>query len=155
MLRLKNLGLLAAIAILIATPVLAATANFGKLTLSPGFKNSEGSGTGYTSGSFSLSSLANQDIHHNPCIGYGDPKPDYIMVLQKKFPSLTVKVDTGGKDTTLVIKGPNDTYRCGDDTGNNKDASVVDSNWEAGEYSIWVGSIAPGQTWNYKLYVRQ
>jgi hypothetical protein len=65
-------------------------------------------------------------------------------------------VNGGGQDTTLVIRGPNDqTIRCGDDTGSKKDASVKDSNWAAGTYRIWVGSIESGQRVDYSLSVRE
>ncbi|HEY9872032.1 MAG TPA: hypothetical protein V6D12_01270 [Candidatus Obscuribacterales bacterium] len=155
MLRFRGFSILALITALIATPVLAQSANFGKLTLSPGFRRAVGIVSGYTNGSFSLSSIANRDRQKNACIGYGDPTPDHIMVLEKDFSRLEVKVDTGGKDTTLVIKGPDDTVRCGDDTGNSKDASIEATNWKAGKYSIWVGNIESGQTWNYTLSVRE
>lgn len=155
MLRFKKYTLLALITALSATPVLAGTANFGQLALSPGFKRAAGVSGGYTTGSFSLPAIANRDRNKNPCIGYAAPTPDHIIVLEKDFPQLTVKVDARGKDTTLVIKGPNDVIRCGDDTGNSKDASVTDSNWKAGQYSVWVGSIEPGEKWNYTLSVRE
>ena len=155
MLRIKGYSVLALITALIATPVLAGTANFGQLALSPGFKRAAGVMSGYTNGSFSLPAIANRDRNNNPCIGYGAPTPDHIIVLEKDFPRLTVKVDARGQDTTLVIKGPNDVIRCGDDTGNSKDASVTDSNWKAGQYSVWVGSIEPGEKSNYTLSVRE
>ena len=155
MLRFRGFGILTLITALIATPVLAETATFGQLTLSPGFQRAAGIANGYISGSYSLSSVANRDRNKNPCIGFSDPKPDHVMVLEKDFPRLTLKVDTRGKDTTLVIKSPDGTIRCGDDTGNNKDASIGDSDWKAGTYSIWVGSFEPGQTLDYTLSARE
>ncbi|HEY9738929.1 MAG TPA: hypothetical protein V6C90_00425 [Coleofasciculaceae cyanobacterium] len=158
MLRLYGRGVIALIAALLsATPVLSQTAaNFGTLTLAPGFGADSGRAAGNTGGSFSLSSLANRDRNGNRCIGFGDPNPDHILVLQKDFPKLNVLVNGGGQDTTLVIRGPNDqTIRCGDDTGSKKDASVKDSNWAAGTYRIWVGSIDSGQRVDYSLSVRE
>jgi hypothetical protein len=155
MLNFQKLGVLTAMIGLIAAPASAGVANFKNLTLAPGFASSAGIVNGYTGGAYSLSELSKKDIHNNLCIGYGDPKPDHIMVLQKDFPQLVVKVNTGGKDTTLVIKGPNDTFRCGDDTGSSKDATVADTNWKAGTYEIWVGAIESGQTWDYTLSVQQ
>jgi hypothetical protein len=152
---LKSPSILALVTILSATPVLAEVANFQTLTLSPGFKSSAAVVRGYTNGSYSLSAIANRDRHKNPCIGFGSPKPDHIMVLEKDFPQLTVQVDSKGKDTTLVIQGPDGSIRCGDDTGRKKDASVQDTDWKAGRYSIWIGSIEAGQTWNYNLSAHQ
>jgi hypothetical protein len=154
--RLYGFVIRALIVALSATPVLSQTANFGTLTLAPGFPPKSGQAAGYTGGSYSLSAIANRDRNNNPCIGFGDPTPDHIIVLQQNFSNLNVRVNTGGKDTTLVIQGPNNqTVRCGDDTGSSKDASVNDSKWEAGTYKIWVGSFEAGQRLDYTLNVRQ
>ena len=155
MLRLSGGGVIALIAALSATPVLSQAANFVKLNLSPGFPPSAGRVAGNTGGAYSLSSIANSDQDKRPCIGYGSETPDHIMSLQKDFPKLSVQVNSRGRDTTLVIKGPGNFILCGDDTGSSKDASVEASNWKAGEYRIWVGSIAPRQRWNYILTVRE
>lgn len=146
---------IAVVAILSATPVLAQTANFGGLRLSPGFSRESGVVAGNTGGSFSLPSLVNRDRNGTLCLGYGDEVPDHIMVLEADFPKLNIQVNSGGRDTTLVIQGPKNFALCGDDTGSNKDASVEALNLKAGEYRIWVGSIEPRQTWNYTLTVRE
>lgn len=139
-----------------ATPVLAQTANFGSVSLSPGFKPLDGVVKGYTGGSYSLSTIANRDHDNKPCIGFGDPTPDHILVLKKNFSGLKVQVDSGGYDTTLLIQGPNkNTITCGDDTGNNKDASVEASNWKAGTYRIWVGTFDDGLKRDYTLSVHE
>jgi hypothetical protein len=151
--QFRRFGILALLTTFSATAVLAKEANFDRLMVDG---NGKAAATGYTSGAFSLSAIANRDRKNNPCIGYGgDETPDHIMVVKKGFPKLTVKVNTGGKDSTLVIKGPDGTIRCGDDTGSNKDASITDSNWKSGNYSIWVGSIKERQRWDYTLSVQQ
>ncbi|MBE9124663.1 MULTISPECIES: hypothetical protein [unclassified Coleofasciculus] len=146
------IGLLAALS---ATPVLARDANFGQVTLSPGFPRGAGMVAGNTGGSYSLPSLVNRDRNNTPCLGYGDETPDHIMVLQDDFSQLNIRVDSGGKDTTLVIKGPDNFALCGDDTGSSKDASVEASNLKPGEYSIWVGSLEPNKNWQYTLRVQE
>ncbi|NEO99170.1 MAG: hypothetical protein F6K58_10900 [Symploca sp. SIO2E9] len=148
------------LATLSATPVLSQGANFEKLTLSLGFPQNSGLVAGYTGGSYSLSSITNKDDKGKACIGFGDETPDHIMVLEQDFANLSILVNTGGKDTTLVIQGPpgnsnQEGFRCGDDTGSNKDASVEDSNWKAGTYKIWVGSFEAGHNWDYTLTVRE
>lgn len=148
-------GILALVAVVSATPVLADNTNFGSLSLSPGFTSAKAVVRGYTNGSVSLSSIQNNDIHNNACIGYGSATPDHVIVLDKNFSRLTVQVDSGNKDTTILIKGPDGIVRCGDDTGTSKDASVQDSNWKAGKYSIWVGAIDSGKRWDYTLSVKQ
>jgi hypothetical protein len=159
MLRFTGRGIVALIAALSATPVFAQAANFASLSLAPGFPAGAGVVSGNTSGSYSLSSISNRDRKNNPCIGFGAETPDHIMTLERDFSNLTVQVKTRGKDTTLLIQGPinspNQSVRCGDDTGSSKDASVQDTNWKAGQYRVWVGSIDPRRKWNYLLTVRQ
>lgn len=152
----KSGTLYAAIATIATVPVLAETANFGTLTLSRGTASPTAILRGSTGGSYSLSAIANADRHNNKCLGFATPTPDHIIVLQQNFNKLTIQVNSGGKDTTLLVQGPNtNTVRCGDDTGQNKDAGVVDSSWEAGSYKIWVGSLEPGVKSNYTISVQE
>ncbi|MDB9511840.1 hypothetical protein PN499_11645 [Kamptonema animale CS-326] len=154
---LKTGGILsAAIAAVIVVPVFAEeTANFGTLTLSRGFQPPTAVLRGSTGGSYSLSAIANSDLHKNKCLGFAAPTPDHILILQQDFSRLTIAIDTGGKDTTLLISGPNSTIHCGDDTGQSKDASIVDSGWKAGTYRIWVGTIESGSKYKYTLSVQE
>ncbi|CDN12634.1 MAG: hypothetical protein HRU34_12975 [Richelia sp.] len=137
-----------------ATPV-AANSNFGKIELSPGFTREKGRVTGYTKGSFPLHTMGKRDRQGNPCIGFAAPTPDHILILEKDFPRLQLQVDSGD-DTTLFIQGPNDsTIRCGDDTGRDKDASIVDNAWKAGSYRIWIGTFKQNVQSNYSLYIKE
>lgn len=151
----KNSALLAAIGAIAALPVLAETANFGTLTLSRGFDAPTAMLRGSTGGSYSLSAIANTDRHKNKCLGFATPTPDHIIVLQQSFSKLAIQVNTGGKDTTLVVQGPGNSVRCGDDTGQNKDASIVDSDWQAGSYRIWVGTLEAGAKSNYTISLQE
>ena len=150
----KNGTLLVAIAAIAALPVLAETANFGTLTLSRGFQSPTAVLRGSTGGSYSLSAIANADRHKNKCLGFATPTPDHIIVLQQNFSKLTIQVNSGGKDTTLLVQGGN-TVRCGDDAGQNKDAAIVDSDWQAGSYRIWVGTVEPGVKSNYTISLQE
>ncbi len=148
--------LLAIATTVMTTPVIAQTANFATLNLSPGFAPAQGKVSGYTGGDYSLSAISNRDRDKRPCIGFADPKPDHIMVLEKDFTRLKLQVNSGGTDTTLLIKGPdNNTIRCGDDTGKSKDASIDDLNWEKGTYQIWVATFNAGVKRNYTLTVEE
>ncbi len=153
--RFKNSYLLVLLTATIALPVAAQTSNFGTLSLSPGFKPSQGTATGFTGGSYSLSTIANRDRNNNPCIGFGDTNPDHILVIDKDFERLKVQVNSGGNDTTLVIKGPKDSISCGDDNGSSKDASIESAKWLAGSYQIWVGAIDAGVKYKYTLSVEE
>ncbi|HLO47549.1 MAG TPA: hypothetical protein VK211_03890 [Kamptonema sp.] len=153
----KGSGMLAAaIAAAISIPVFAETANFGTLTLSHGFQPPTGVLRGSTGGSYSLSAIANFDRSKNKCLGFAAPTPDHILVLQQDFSRLTISINTGGKDTTLLVSGPDSSnVHCGDDTGQSKDASIVDSGWKAGTYRIWVGTMESGAKYNYTLSVQE
>ena len=150
-LKLITIGCLIGLTTAIEAPTLAESANFGTLNLSPGFSRADGTVRGFTGGSYSLSSIANRDREDKRCLGFGDTQPDHIMVLQKNFAKLQLQVDTQGKDTTLVVKGPNNTILCGDDTGASKDASISATNWPAGTYEVWVGTFDASDRWKYIL----
>jgi hypothetical protein len=148
--------LLAILAAITSTPVIAETANFGTFTLSTNSDPAPETVQGFTGGSYSLSAISNRDRDQKACIGFADPKPDHIMVLEKDFSQLTIQVDSNNNDTTLIIQGPdNTTIRCGDDTGKSKDASVSVSDWKRGTYRIWVGTFNPGVKRDYTLKVEQ
>ncbi|MEH2171028.1 MAG: hypothetical protein V7K41_31120 [Nostoc sp.] len=155
-LQFRGGWLLAILTAITATPAIAQTANFGTFNLSTNFNPAQGTVQGFTGGSYSLSAISNRDREQKACIGFADPTPDHIMVLEKDFSQLTIQVDSNNNDTTLLIQGPDQTtIRCGDDTGKSKDASVSDRNWKSGTYRIWVGTFNPGVKRDYTLTVEK
>ena len=140
-----------AIGAVLATATLAtAQANFEGFTLDS-TKTTVSVG-GNTGGTTSIPAITGStDRTGNKCLGFGDPNPDHLMTLKTRLPNLTLKVNSGGRDTTLVIQTPNGELRCGDDTGNKKDASVSGSDWEPGVYKVWVGSMESGGRGSYRL----
>ena len=148
-----SLGL--AIAAIETAPLFAQTANFGKLTLSAGFSPNTGIVSGNTGGSYSLSTIANRDRDDNFCIGYSDPTPDHIMELQTDFSQLKLQVNSNGNQTSLLIQAPDGVIYCGDNLDRPEDTTVEDSNWKAGIYRIWVGSVQSGVRFNYTLSVQE
>jgi len=143
-------GLLGFVAL---APVMAQGANFEALVLSQ--NSSTASASGFTAGFFAISNIAPRDRHGHVCIGFADTNPDHMLTLEQDFSTLTVQVNSGGNDTTLLIQGPNDnTIRCGEDTSRaNPDARLADDNWVAGTYRIWVGAHHQGQRYNYSINV--
>ena len=137
------------------TTALAQTANFDGITLSA-YPPAGASVDGRIVGSFSLANIANTYADGNLCAGFADANPDHILTLESDFPSLTIAVDSG-KDTTLLIQGPNDnTIHCGQDISrSNLDARVTGENWQAGTYRIWVGAHEQGQRFSYTLTVAE
>jgi hypothetical protein len=108
---------------------------------------------GVTAGLFSLANLAVRDHQGLICTGFADVNPDHILTIQEPLAQLTLQVDSGGNDTTLLVQGPTpDQVRCGEDIDRrNPDAKIQDQNWPAGTYQIWVGAHNQGQRHNYVL----
>ena len=142
-----------AMGVIAALPALAQEANFESFTLSEAVPSA--SASGFTNGITALSNIAGRDRSGSICSGFADTNPDHIMVLQQDLASLTLQVNSGGNDTSLLVQGPNDaTVRCGEDTDRrNIDARIQDQNWAAGTYRIWVGSHNQGQGYSYSLDV--
>lgn len=132
--------------ILLATvPTLAQPATFGSLTL--GSKSMSGVLNGSTGGNTSLPAIvSNRDRHGRNCLGYGDPTPDHTLILQKPISKLRVAI-AGGNDLTLAIVGANGVLRC-------SDGALEDADWQAGTYRVWVGTVEPNKSRNYRLTVR-
>jgi hypothetical protein len=125
------------------------------LILATGFSQTTAIAIGYTGGAFSLASIANQDKYGNHCMGYGDPKPDHSMVLENDFTQLSLKIDSNGRDTTLLIKGPDEDIRCAVGEKEIRDALIRDRNWKRGRYDIWVGSMQAIRRSPYRLSIEQ
>lgn len=141
-----SLGLLA-----IAPPATAEETNFGSRSLAPGFAAEAASLSGFTGGSYSFSALSNRDRDGNACLGYGDARPDYILTLEQDFSRLSFSVDSGGADTTLLIRGPGGVW-CGNDISKlDLDAQIQGQDLKAGSYSVWVGTMVAGDRQSYRL----
>lgn len=151
----QGVGFLLGIAMVVTLPAWAQTANFGSLTL--GAEKTSGSLTGSTGGSTSLPAIiGSSDQNNNKCLGFGDPNPDHILVLEQDFPQLRLRVNSGGMDTTLIVQGSDGSIRCGDDLSEtNKDAGITASDWKTGKYKVWVGSAVPGVRRDYTLSIRR
>ena len=135
---------------LVALPALAGGANFPKLIIASRSGRRTFTVTGFTTGSFSLSTIASKDKNGKPCVGYASSNPDHIMELPENFSRLKLVVDSGGRDSTLMVRGPNSsTIRCNFGSSTHKDAAIVDS-WPKGKYEVWVGSLDK-KRFNYRL----
>lgn len=137
-------------------PALAEIREFSQLTLVLGLNKNEAVVMGYTGGSYSLSSIANNDVNGNVCIGFGDPEPDHILILENDIPNLSLKLKSYGNDSTIVIRGPDkQTIRCSFGQNDDRDVSIQAKNWRAGRYEIWIGSMASDRRVDYVLSAQQ
>jgi hypothetical protein len=137
----------------LGTVALAQTANFAPISLSA--TQPTATVNGVTAGIFSLSNIAMRDDQGTICIGFADAAPDHILTLQDPMTQLTLQVNSGGDDTTLLLQDPNnDLVRCGEDISRrNLDAQIQTQNLPAGTYHLWVGSHNQGQRINYSLTI--
>lgn len=137
---------------LVALPTLAGGANFPELIIASRSERRTFAVTGFTTGAFPLSTIANIDKDSKACIGYASPNPDHIMVLEENVSKLRLAVDSRGRDTTLMVRGPNsNTIRCNFGSSEKRDAVIEGRDWSKGKYEVWVGSLEAGKRFNYRL----
>lgn len=122
-----------------------ARANFGVVTLAPGFMP-DPNVTRVVSGGTLRASQAGAPAN---CAGYVTAQPDKILRLTGPSPNLQVRVVCPNaraltpSDTTLVINTAGGQWRCADDV-NGANPSVNLDNAGPGQYDIWVGSYQAG-----------
>lgn len=140
------------LSMLAAIPAVAQSDNLRSLTLDN--QTTSGMMMGATGGRTSLPAVvSNSDRQNQRCLGFGDPSPDHTLVLKRPFSSLSLRVDSGGGDTTLLISGPGG-VRCADSGESGGDVRLQQEDWEAGTYQIWVGTVTPNVSRDYRLTVR-
>lgn len=140
----------------VALPLLLATAAQANsnMRLALGFASSQANGQ--TVGSYSLSNIASRDSSGEFCLGYADRSPDHILTLEEDFTQLTIAVDSGGSDTTLLIQGPdNNTIRCSDNASRRNRDAVVNGRFAKGTYRLWVGSFEQEGRLRYSLTITE
>ena len=136
---------------LFATLGMASTAfaSYESFTLAPGFLPDPATGSGTSGGPRNASQFGS--TAHGPCVGMIDNSPDHVMTLSGNFSYLRVSATSAG-DVSLVIQGPDGSYRCNDDAvGLNP---VVEGSWPAGRYNIFVGTVG-GTNVPYSLAITE
>jgi hypothetical protein len=76
------------------------------------------------------------------CPGHVDRRPDVVLRVTQPMPLLRTYV-TSTVDTTLLIHGPDDTWRCDDDSYGGSNPLVDLTDLTAGQYEVWVGAFNP------------
>ncbi len=72
------------------------------------------------------------------CTGYVAVAPDYNLDFASGALPLTFSV-TSESDTTLVVRAPDGTFHCNDDSGGSLNPRVSFSQPQSGTYNVWVG----------------
>ena len=101
-------------------------------SLAPGFQPDPTTATGSAGGIVDASSL------NSECRGYVSITPSHVLTATGAFPNLRIAVNGGSADLTLVVRRPDGTYLCNDDSeGLNP---MVEGPFAAGEHQIFVGT---------------
>ncbi|MCC5995595.1 MAG: hypothetical protein JJU18_04390 [Oceanicaulis sp.] len=75
------------------------------------------------------------------CRGHLDDNPDLRLTFEAGSLPLTVTASSVA-DTTLIMRAPDGTWYCDDDSGDGLDAQLELEAPESGEYDIWVGTFS-------------
>jgi len=123
----------------VVAPAVPGTAVAGSVTstvtLAPGFLPDPNVTMGVAGGPNAAGAL-------NPsCRGSIPAAPSVILNATAPFANLRVLVNSTAADTTLVIRHPDGTYTCDDDSGGNRNP-VVQGPFAAGQHQIFVGIFA-------------
>jgi len=113
------------------------------IVLTPGFMPDPRVARGVAGGPVPAQSM-------NPgCLGHVGQAPSHILQLGAPFSRLRILVSSH-QDTTLVVRGPDGSFRCVDDS-NGELNPILDGPFPPGVYSIWVGHYAQGGTAPYVI----
>lgn len=109
------------------------------INLAPGFTPQPTTASG-TAGGINQASSLNAECRGNiPLI------PQHTLNVTAQIPSLTIAVNGGQADTTLVVLTPGGTYLCNDDSSDPQHSlnPQITGAFAPGTYMIYVGSFSP------------
>lgn len=114
-------------------PDSSATAAYGEIRLSTGFKNDPYRVSVLAGGSLDAS------VVDDDCAGTIASAPDFQLTFEAGSVPLTLRATSDG-DVTLVVNGPDGDWSCDDDSGGDGDAELTFRQPESGVYDVWVGA---------------
>lgn len=121
----------------------AGDSNFGTVSLNSGFMPDPHTASGTSGGATDATTLGTAG-----CVGWIAGTPDHLFNATTAFANLRVMAHSTA-DITLVIQKPDGTYICNDDSeGTNP---MVEANFPAGVYKVWIGSYEQGTNSPYTL----
>ena len=119
------------------------SSNFADTWLEPGFDPDPQKITGTLGGDINATSIA------PGCNGWVTRAPDHLFNIEGSFEFMRVFAQSES-DTTLVIRAPDGTFHCNDDSNGLHPAISLDR-WSPGQYLIWVGSYQRGDRGDYSV----
>lgn len=124
---------------------------FGRQSLSSGFSPNPYILEGVSGGNAPVNTITRvESTPTGSCKGYMQRQPDYEVLLNNNFNSLTMEVRSE-VDTTLVVTGSSGTW-CNDDFDGQPNPRITGS-WSQGLYKIWVGSYVQNSYHPYQLRI--
>lgn len=147
----KSIFKLTSIALPLALAAAAQAAS--NMTLATGFTSAQASGE--TVGSYGLANIASRDSRGEFCLGYADRSPDYVLTLEQDFAQLTIAVNSGGADTTLLIQGSDGTVHCNDNASRQSRDAQIQADFAKGTYEMWIGSFEQEGHHRYNLTIAE
>jgi serine protease Do len=125
-------------------------ANYGSVTLSPGFSPDPHTVSVTSGGRLDVAGLN----LGSGCVGYATGQPDFIVHLTGQTSLLRFFVNAGG-DTGLVVNDPSGTWRCNDDSHGGVNPTVDITNARSGQYDVWITSYSSGDNITGTLHVTE
>lgn len=120
---------------------------FSTVSLSAGFTPDPRQVGLTTSGSVDGSTVS------SGCNGYYASAPDVTLNYQAGSLPLILSANSG-RDTTIMVNGPQGDWYCDDDSGEGSNPSLRFNNPQSGEYDIWIGSYS-GDSVDATLYISE
>jgi len=121
----------------------AAQSNYDDTWLESGFDPDPQKLTGRLGGDLNASGVG------PGCRGWITPMPDHIVNLEGRFEFFRIFAQSPS-DTTLVVRAPDGSIHCNDDSNGLNPAISFDSP-TAGQYLVWVGSYNQGDNGEYSV----
>jgi hypothetical protein len=127
----------------------AASANYGQVSLAPGFAPDPHSTAMTTGGVVDVSYLGSS------CSGFATSAPDLKISWAGGGSLLRIYfiANAGAGDPRMVVNDPSANYYCVDDSFGTVNPTIDFNNPSAGTYAIWLGSGSDGTTISGTLFV--
>jgi hypothetical protein len=123
--------------------------NYGTLNLAAGFRPDPQVVNVQSGGSRNAESLSSS------CRGFISDAPDVRVNYTAGQYQLMISADSSA-DTTLVVNGPDGSWYCDDDGGNNGLNPLIRfSSPASGQYDIWVGTYGNASLQPAQLYISE
>ncbi|MBS0384846.1 MAG: peptidase S1 [Proteobacteria bacterium] len=121
---------------------------YGTVALRTGFEPDPWVGAVQSGGSIDARTI------NQSCTGFIADAPDARLQYPAGSLPLIISVASNA-DTTLVVNGPDGSWYCNDDGGNNMNPSLRFEHPASGQYDIWIGTYGNSALQNAQLNISE